>query len=447
MLFCKISQYFASFYINTFINTINGTSPNPQFQYHIIMPKISTRGQILPSSPIRNLMPYARAAKKKGIHIHHLNIGQPDIQTPPQALEAIRKMDSKIVAYGPSEGQYSLRETVANYYQKFQIHIKPEDVFVTTGASEAILFALFSCFEQGDEIIIPEPFYANYIGFSQISDINIRAISTDISNGFQLPPVEEFEAMIGPKTRAIFLCNPGNPTGQLYDETALAKLAELILKHDLFLIVDEVYREFCYDGKFKSVLNFPELKNHVVVLDSISKVFSSCGARIGYLVTQNPELQKIVPKLAQMRLCPPALGQILAEACNSNVDQYLDPVKAKYDARRQKLHERLSTIPGVQCYMPRAAFYNMVGLPVEDAAHFCRWMLSDFSYRGETVMMAPGNGFYFNRELGKNQVRIAFVLGVEKLDRAMDCLEHALLSGSYAKVETTTSLSVDKLMP
>lgn len=384
-------------------------------------------------------MPYAREAVRKGVKIHHLNIGQPDIPTPVNAINAIRRSEDKIIAYGPSEGRYTLRQAVARYYQKFQIHVSPEDIFVTTGASEAILFALFSCFEQGDEIIIPEPFYANYIGFSQISDIKIKTIQTSILDGFQLPDAAAFESVIGPRTKAIFLCNPGNPTGQLYDEAALKQLAKLVLKHDLFLIVDEVYREFCYEGKFKSVLNFPALTNHVVVLDSISKVFSSCGARVGYLVTRNRQLQQIIPKLAQMRLCPPELGQILAEACYSNADDYLVPVRKEYNERRLRLFERLSKIPGIQCYKPRAAFYNMVGLPVEDAAEFCKWMLASFSYRNETVMMAPGNGFYHNRALGKNQVRIAFVLDTQKLDRAMDCLE----AGLHAYGKTKASLKMD----
>ncbi len=399
-------------------------TPFPKKNDH--MPQISRRAKTAGESPIRSLVPFARAAKANGVHIHHLNIGQPDILTPTNALLALKQFDAPIVSYGPSEGKLSLRKTVAQYYEKFNVQLEAEDIYVTTGASEAILFALFSCFDNNDEVIIPEPFYANYLGFGHMANVNIKPITTHLENKFQLPEIESFEAIITKQTKAIFLCNPGNPTGQLYTKSALLKLKEIVIKHDLYLIVDEVYREFCYDDEFFSVLCMPELEKHVVVLDSISKVFSSCGARVGYLVSKNQDLLKVVIKFAQMRLCPPMLGQVLAEACYEDRDNYIEKARIEYQSRRKKLFNRLSTMKEVRCYEPNAAFYNMAELPVDDIGKFCKWLLTDFEYNKQTVMLAPGTGFYANKELGMKQARIAFVLDEEKLDSAMDCLESAL---------------------
>lgn len=390
------------------------------------MPSHSRRGTNLSHSPIRVLMPYARAAKALGRKVFHLNIGQPDIPTPPQAMEAIRKSTETIVKYGPSAGMDSLREKVASYYEKFDINISREDVRVTTGASEAIMFAFFSCCDEFDEVIVPEPFYANYLGFAATSSVKMVPIATSFEDNFKLPTVEEFEYLITKDTKAIFLCNPGNPTGQLYTKEDLQSIMVLVKKYDLFLIVDEVYREFCYDKKFTSVLNFEGMEEHVIVIDSISKVFSSCGARIGYLVTKNKEIQNVVEKYAQLRLCPPYYGQKLAEVCYDYAEDYIVKARAEYVRRRQTLYEGLISIDGVRAYLPEAAFYNMVELPVEDADHFCKWLLTDFSYKDQTVMFAPGTGFYRHKSMGKNQVRMAYVLNQEDLSKAVECLDVAL---------------------
>lgn len=392
------------------------------------MPIHSKRGETLGHSPIRVLMPYARKAKAEGKHVFHLNIGQPDIETPPQALEAIRNSTEPIIPYGPSEGLPSLRTRVAHYYSKLNIKIKSDDIFVTTGASEAILFALFSCCDEFDEVIIPEPFYANYIGFGHTSSIKIVPIPSSIETEFALPTIDKFEELITPKTKAIFLCNPGNPTGCLYSESELSQLMELVKKYDLFLIVDEVYREFCYDEKFTSVLSFDEVSEHIIVIDSISKVFSSCGARIGFLITKNISIQKIVEKYAQLRLCPPYYGQKLAEVCYDYADEYIPRAKAEYYKRREVLYTGLKSIEGVNCYKPRAAFYNMTELPVKDANHFCHWLLESFSHEGKTVMLAPGSGFYFHRAYGLNQVRIAYILNEFDLATSLNCLAESLKS-------------------
>lgn len=390
------------------------------------MPIRSSRGENLTQSPIRSLIPFARQAKEKGVSVLHLNIGQPDIRTPQAALDIIANNDDKVIAYGASEGKLSLRKKVASYYKKFDINITHEQVLVTTGASEAICFSLFSCFDPGDEIIIPEPFYANYIGFAEMSGVTIIPVSSTLEEKFDLPSTEAFFEVITEKTKAIFLCNPGNPTGRMYNKASLLRLAALVKEKDLFLIVDEVYREFCYEEDFYSVLNIESIENNVIVIDSISKVFSSCGARIGYIVTRNENLQQSILKYAQLRLCPPYYGQILAEACYNAVDDYLDPVRSEYNDRRQYLYARLSEMEGVKTYLPTAAFYNMVELPVDDAEAFCIWLLTHFEYKGHTVMMAPANGFYVNQELGKRQVRLAYILNKEKLALAMDCLEQAL---------------------
>jgi aspartate aminotransferase len=402
------------------------------------MPSHSKRGAEVPHSPIRSLLPYAKAAKAQGKHIFHLNIGQPDIETPVEALEAVHKSTGKIISYGPSEGIPSLRETVAGYYEKFDANLTANDIYVTTGASEAILFTLLACCDPGDEVIIPEPFYANYLGFAQMGAIHIVPLTTTLETQFRLPEPEVFEQLISPRTKAIFLCNPGNPTGQLYGHAELQKLMKLVRKHDLFLIVDEVYREFCYGKPFTSVLSFEEMEENVIVIDSISKVFSSCGARVGYLITKNRHLQRIVDKYAQLRLSPPYFGQLLAEACYLHAGDYIERAKAEYDRRRHVLYEGLSSIEGVECYMPEAAFYNMAGLPVTDAAHFCKWLLTDFELDGNTVMLAPGNGFYFHKEPGKNQVRIAYILNEQDLRHAVECLKEALKRYSLIYGEYST---------
>jgi len=390
------------------------------------MPNGSKRGNDLNQSPIRGLVPYARQAKAAGREVIHLNIGQPDIETPPAALEKIKVLESDIIKYGPSEGLPSLRARVRDYYDKYQANLSVEDIFVTTGASEAIMFALFAVCNEGEEIIVPEPFYANYIGFAQVSSVSIVPLSTTFDSGFDLPDLEAFEELITNKTKAIFLCNPGNPTGKVYDKKQLDQIIELVKKKNIFLIVDEVYREFCYDNDFTSVLSYKEAKQNVIVIDSISKVFSSCGARVGYLITKNEEIKKSVIKYAQMRLCPPYFGQQLAEACYDNHASYIEKAKQKYTRRRKTLYQGLTRIKGVEAYLPDGAFYNIIKLPVEDANAFCTWLLSDFSHNNHTVMMAPADGFYINQALGASQVRIAYVLNEERLKLALKILEKGL---------------------
>ena len=405
------------------------------------MPGVSKRGQIQVQSPIRSLVPFADQAKADGVEIFHLNIGQPDILTPPAALQRVKSIDESIIKYGPSAGQLSLRKKVAAYYNEINIPINEDQVYITTGASEAIQFALFSCFDPGDEIIIPEPFYANYLGYAQISQVNIVPITSEFDKQFALPSAESFSELIGENTKAIFLCNPGNPTGQLYSKAELEALVDVVKQHDIYLIVDEVYREFCYDRPFTSVLEFDKISEHVIVIDSISKVFSSCGARVGYLITRSEALRKVIDKYAQLRLCPPAFGQILAEACYTNYRPYISEAKEEYNRRRKVLYNRLSKMEGVRCYYPSAAFYNMVELPIDDATKFCKWMLTDFRHEGKTVMFAPADGFYFNQALGKKQVRIAFVLNEDKLNEAMDCLELGLKRYQQVMSQTQPSYS------
>ena len=397
--------------------------------------KSSKRGQNLTQSPIRSLIPFARKAKERGLKVLHLNIGQPDIETPPEALEALRNVSSKIISYGPSEGLPSLRNKVVDYYHSFNAPVELEDVFVTTGASEAIMYALLSCMDEHDEVIIPEPFYANYLGFAAACSVNIVPINTTFETQFQLPSADEFEALITPKTKAIFLCNPGNPTGQLYKKADLESLLNLAVERNLFLIVDEVYREFCYDLEFTSILSFEQGKDHVIVIDSISKVFSSCGARIGFLVTRNQEIQHAVLKYAQLRLCPPYLGQVLAEACYENGKAYIAAAKKEYRARREILYNGLQNIPDIKSYLPNAAFYNIIELPVENSTEFCKWLLTDFSINNETIMLAPADGFYFNQEKGRSQVRLAYILNQERLRRALDILSSAIME--YQSVAKT----------
>ena len=389
-------------------------------------------------SPIRSLIPFARQAKAIGRNVFHLNIGQPDIPTPPQAMEAIRAVRDRVISYGPSEGLFSLREVVAGYFNKFDAHVTADDIYVTTGASEAILFTLFATCDINDEVIIPEPFYANYLGFAETSSIKIVPITTRIEDAFDLPAPEEFNKLITQRTKAIMLCNPGNPTGQLYSAHQLRQILELCKKNNLFVIGDEVYREFCYDNYFTSILSVDGGEDHVIVIDSISKVFSSCGARIGYLITKNEEIRKTVLKYAQLRLCPPYLGQVLAEACYEYGHDYIEEAKSEYARRREVLYHGLNSIDGIQAYKPSAAFYNIVGLPVPDATAFCKWMLSEFNYNGNTVMLAPADGFYFSDDVGQSQVRIAYILNESHLTQALECLQLGLKQYQELSVEAAT---------
>jgi len=391
------------------------------------MPNISNRGQAMPESPIRKLVPYAEIAKKKGKEVLHLNIGQPDIQTPDEALDAIKNISDKVLEYSHSAGNESYRKGLANYYDQISQGITHENIMVTTGGSEALNFAFTACMNPEDEVIIPEPFYANYNGFANACGVNVVPIASSIQEGFALPPIDSFEEKIGPNTKAILICNPGNPTGYLYSEDELEKLRQLVLKHDLYLIADEVYREFCYDGKqHYSLLNLEGIEEHVIVIDSVSKRYSMCGVRIGALVSRNMKIHETVLKLAQARLSPPLLGQIASEAALKVSDQYFEDVNEEYLKRRNVLIDGLNAIDGVFCPKPSGAFYAVAQLPVSDSDHFCQWILEHFEHEGSTVMMAPASGFYSTPEMGKNEVRIAYVLEVEKLKKAVECLALAL---------------------
>jgi aspartate aminotransferase len=391
------------------------------------MPVISKRGEKVPMSPFRKLIPYADAAKKRGIHVYHLNIGQPDIETPQYALEAVRNTDFKVLAYSPAVGTLSYRSRLAHYYERYKVAISPEDIIVTTGASEGIQLAMLACLNQGDEVIVPEPFYANYNGFAQIADVQIKPITCHIEDGFALPDLSAFEASITPKTKAIIITNPNNPTGCFYSEVALKGLASLIKKYDLFLFVDEVYRDFCYDGNvFYSALRLEGVENHVVVMDSISKRYSACGARIGAVITRNKSIITSLTRYAKLRLSPPGLGQILAEEILSKDEAYLEAVAEEYDKRRKVVYNRLRNMEHVVSYLPGGAFYCFARFPLESAEHFCKWLLEFFDYKGATLMLSPGEGFYATPGLGKDEVRIAYVLKSEDLNAAMDCLEEAL---------------------
>ncbi len=392
------------------------------------MPNISTRGSKLPESPIRKLVPYAEKAQKKGIKIYYLNIGQPDIETPPEFLEAITNSNTKIVAYTHSAGNESYRKKLVDYYRKFDINnITYEDIIVTVGASEAISFAYLACLNPGDEVIIPEPFYANYQGFAVTSGIKIRPITTQIKDNFDLPDIDKFEKVITEKTKAIMICNPSNPTGKLYSKEDLDKLEKLVKKHDLYLFVDEVYKEFVYDGEeFHSILKYYSIKENVVVFDSISKKYSACGARIGSLISRNKEVIATATKIAQARLSPPMIDQIGAEALVGIDESYIKETINEYKDRRDFLVQGLRKIEGVVVPEVHGAFYLTVKLPVEDTEDFCKWMLSDFSYEGSTVMMAPASGFYATTGLGKQEVRIAYVLNKEDLQKAAKCIEEGI---------------------
>ena len=390
------------------------------------MLSISNRGEIMPASPIRKLVPFAEEAKKKGVKVYHLNIGQPDILTPALELEAVRRSDIKILEYSHSAGNESYRRKLVGYYAKQNVHVDFGDIIITTGGSEAILFAMMACMDIGDEVITPEPFYANYNGFAVEAGVKVVPIPSSIESGFALPPIEELEKKITGKTKAILICNPNNPTGYLYSREELEILKEIVKKHNLFLFSDEAYREFCYSGEHFSAMRLNGIEQNVVLLDTISKRYSSCGARIGALVTQNKQVYNAAMKFAQARLSPPGFGQIAGEAALDLPDNYFDATKAEYERRRDTLVKRLNNIPGVFCPNPGGAFYAMAKLPIDDSDRFCQWILESFSYQNQTVMMAPGSGFYSTPGLGKNEVRFAYVLNVDAINIAMDCLEKAL---------------------
>ncbi len=381
----------------------------------------------MPSSPIRKLVPYSEEAKSRGIKVYHLNIGQPDIKTPEVALAAAKNADLKVIEYSHSAGIESYRRKLAKYYQNIGIDIDHNNLLVTTGGSEAITFAFLSCFNPGDEVIIPEPFYANYNGFAIAAGVNVKPIESFIEDGFALPPIEKFEDLITDKTKGIVICNPNNPTGYLYSEDELNSLRELVIKHDLYLFSDEVYREFCYDGhEHISVMHLKGIENNVVMFDSVSKRYSECGVRIGALVTKNSEVLNTALKFAQARLSPPTFGQIIAEASLDTPKSYFDEVQKEYISRRDFLVEGLNKIPGVYSPKPKGAFYTVAKLPVDDSDKFCQWILSEFDYEGQTVMMAPASGFYSTPGRGKDEVRIAYVLKKEDLAKALIVLEKAL---------------------
>ena len=391
------------------------------------MPKISNKGQEMPESPIRKLVPFAEAATKRGKKIYQLNIGQPDIKTPKQALEAVRNHDIEVLSYSHSAGFESYREKLAGYYQKSALPIEKEDLIITTGGSEALLFAMGSITDPGDEVIIPEPFYANYNGFATASGVKIKPIPANIKNNFALPPISEFEKLISEKTKAILICNPGNPTGYLYTREEVKQLAALALKHDLFIVSDEVYREFAYDGaEHHSIMSMPELSENAIMIDSVSKRYSMCGARIGCLASKNKEVIATAMKFAQARLSPPTFAQIASEAALETPQEYFDDVIEQYTYRRNLLVEGLEKIEGVHVAKPKGAFYCIAELPVEDADDFARWLLESFEDNNETVMVAPAAGFYSTPNTGKNQVRIAYVLKKEDLLRSIEILEKAL---------------------
>ncbi len=391
------------------------------------MPVISHRGSAMPPSPIRKLVPYAEAAKKRGTKVYHLNIGQPDIETPQAILDAVRHTDMKVLEYSHSAGFESYRRKLVQYYAANNIHVNHNQVIVTTGGSEAILFAIMSCLDPGDEIIIPEPFYANYNGFATSAGVKVVPIPSSIDENFALPPIAAFEKAVTTRTKAIMICNPNNPTGYLYSNDELEVLRGICLKHDLFLFSDEAYREFCYDGRTHiSAMTLSDMEDNVILLDTISKRYSACGGRIGAFVTKNQQVLDAAMKFAQARLSPPSFAQILGEAAVDLPADYFTEVHAEYNARRDVLVSRLKAIPGVKCPMPGGAFYAMAELPVDDSEKFCQWLLEEFSYNGATLMMAPAAGFYFTPGKGGKEVRLAYVLNKDDINKAMDCLVEAL---------------------
>lgn len=391
------------------------------------MPGISKKGMNMPQSPIRKLVPFAEKAKQRGMKVYHLNIGQPDIATPDVALNAVNNYNEKVIEYSHSAGILSYRKKLAEYYKKIDIDITAEDVIVTAGASEALLFAFQSIMDPEDEVIIPEPFYANYNGFAVNAGINVTPIFSSIETGFALPPIADFEKVITPKTKAILVCNPNNPTGYLYSEEELQTLRELVLKYDLYLIADEVYREFCYDGNtHHSTMHLKGIENNVILIDSVSKRYSACGMRVGCMISKNKELMATAMKFAQARLSPPTYGQIASEAALDTPDSYFTEVIKEYKQRRDVVVEAINKMEGAFCPNPKGAFYVVARLPIDDSDKFCQWLLEDFDFEGKTVMLAPASGFYSTKGLGKDEVRISYVLNVNDLHESMRLLEQAL---------------------
>ncbi|MGL4363615.1 MAG: pyridoxal phosphate-dependent aminotransferase [Bacteroidales bacterium] len=391
------------------------------------MPRISERVLYMQSSPIRKLAPYAEAAKKAGRKVYHLNIGQPDIETPKIALDAVKNCAASTIEYGHSAGNESYRKKLAKYYQELGIEIAPENILVTGGGSEAILFAFMACFNPSDEVIIPEPFYANYWAYAIEAGVNVKPITSSIETDFALPPIEAFERLITPKTKGIFISNPNNPTGSLYSKIDLQRLAVIVKKYKLYLFCDEVYRDFCYDGKQAySAMQLKGVENNIVLIDSVSKRYSMCGARVGAIISRNKDVLSGALKFGQARLCPPFYGQIAAEAALSTPKSYFDEVHKEYTERRNFMVEALNQIPGVYCPKPKGAFYAIARLPIDDSDKFARWLLEEFSYKNQTLMLAPATGFYFTLGLGLNEVRLAYVLNVKDLKNAIECLKVAL---------------------
>jgi aspartate aminotransferase len=391
------------------------------------MLQISQRGLEMPPSPIRKLVPFADAAKKKGIKVYHLNIGQPDIETPPQIMDAVKHTNIKVLEYSHSAGNESYRKKLTEYYKRVGIDVSANQIIITAGGSEAIVFGFMCCLNPGDEVIIPEPFYANYNGFAVMAGVKVVPIKSSIDNGFALPPIQDFEKVITSKTKGIVVCSPNNPTGYLYSRAEMEALREICLKHDLYLFSDEAYREFCYDGEYVSAMHLEGMDQHVVLMDTISKRYSACGARIGAFVTKNEAVYQSAMKFAQARLSPPGLAQIMGEAAVDLPETYFDAPKKEYQARRDLLVKRLNAMPGVFCPTPGGAFYAMAKLPIDDSDKFCQWLLEEFNYNNQTVMLAPATGFYGTPGLGKDEVRLAYVLNLEALNAAMDCLEAALV--------------------
>lgn len=392
----------------------------------IIMLTVSQRGQKMPPSPIRKLVPYAETAKKKGIQVFHLNIGQPDIETPPEMLDAVKNTHIKVLEYSHSAGNESYRKKLVDYYKTVGVNVNANQIIVTTGGSEAILFGFMACLDPGDEVIIPEPFYANYNGFAVEAGVKVVPITSYIDNGFALPPIEDFEKVITPKTKAIVICNPNNPTGYLYSAAEMETLKNIVIKHNLYLFSDEAYREFCYTGQHISAMELQGAEQNVILMDTISKRYSACGARLGAFVTKNQQVLDAAMKFAQARLSPPSMAQIMAEAALDLPADYFEATKAEYLERRDVLVNRLNAMDGVFCPSPGGAFYAIAKLPIDNADTFCQWLLESFDHQGQTVMLAPATGFYGTEGLGHNEVRLAYVLNKESIEKAMDCLEAAL---------------------